>query len=289
MIREANFPIALFESRKASKFLAVRRSKTDASDARGLADLARIGRQTVSQVYIKSLECEHLRGRLAMRQRLLKMRVAGELALRSRLAHYGVHLRPRHVPEQMREQIATHLKRLKAADGVDLEQDLMPLIDICDRLRRYVRSLDRGLEREAKEHPVCARLMGVYGIGPICSLSFYSAVENPARFKRATDVAAYLGLVPRRYQSGDTSYTKGITKTGSKMTRAHLVSAALVFSTRGPDSDLKQWAADLRKRIGNRRARVALARKLSILLLTIWKNGTEFEPHPVRSLSGTNR
>jgi transposase len=283
LIKEAHYPVALFEARKASKFLSVRRSKTDASDARGLADLARIGRHTVSQVHLKSLDCEQLRARLTMRHRLVKMRVAGDLALRARLAHFGEHVKMQYQPERLREEIASHLEKLKISSGVDLESELAPLIDVCLSLRKYVRSLDRALEREAKQHPVCARLMSVSGVGPICALSFFSAVEDPARFKSAEDVAAYLGLVPRRYQSGETSYTKGITKTGNKMTRTHLVGAALVFGTRGPDSALKQWASDLRGRIGASRARVALARKLSIVLLAMWKSGSKFDPYPVRS------
>jgi transposase len=122
--------------------------------------------------------------------------------------------------------------------------------------------------------------MGVTGVGPICSLSFYSAIEDPCRFKRASDVAAYLGLVPRRHQSGEVSYTRGITKTGNTMTRTHLVNAALVFSSKGPDSDLKDWALALRERIGWQRARIALARKLAIVLLIMWRTGAEFEPRP---------
>jgi transposase len=124
--------------------------------------------------------------------------------------------------------------------------------------------------------------MGVTGVGPICSLSFYTAIEDPSRFKRSSDVAAYLGLVPRRHQSGEVSYTRGITKTGSTMTRTHLVNSALVFASKGPDSDLKDWALGLRERIGWQRTRVALARKLAIVLLIMWRTGAEFDAHPNR-------
>jgi transposase len=287
-LREHGLPVALFEARKASRFLAIRRNKTDASDARGLADLARLGQKTVSRVHLKSLECQQLRSQLAMRHRLVKVRVATESAIRSRLALYGVHLKKQYSPELLRERVAAHIARLKESDGVDLDEDLEPLLDVAESLRRYTKKLDARLEKAAKNHPVCRRLMQVTGVGPICSLSFYSAIEDPSRFTRASDVAAYLGLVPRRHQSGEVSYTRGITKTGNTMTRTHLVNAALVFGFKGPDSHLKRWASALRERAGTRRARVALARKLSILLLTIWKNGTSFQPFPTVETKGAD-
>jgi transposase len=281
-LREAGVPVALFESRKASRFLAIRRSKTDASDAHGLADLARLGRHTVSQVHLKSLECQQLRSQLAMRHRLVRVRVAVEGAIRSRLALYGRSLSKQYSAELLRERVTFELAQLKAEDGIDLGDDLEPLLDVAHSLRKYIGKLDRRLKKIANDHPVCRRLMAIIGVGPICSLSFYSAIEDPRRFRRTSDVAAYLGLVPRRHQSGDVSYTRGITKTGNTMTRSHLVNAAVVFGSKGPDSALKSWATSLRERVGARRARVALARKLSILLLTIWKTGATFEPYPSR-------
>ena len=279
-LRSAGFPIAIFEARKASRFLAIRRNKSDASDARGLADLARLGRHSVSQVHLKSLECQQLRSQLAIRQRLVRVRVATEGAIRSRLALFGRKLRIQSSPTLLGERVAAEIEQLKAEEGIDLAEDLEPLVDVARSLRRYIDQVDKRLQKTAKSHPICQKLMSVVGVGPICSLSFYSAIEDPDRFKRAEEVAAYLGLIPRRYQSGDVSYTRGITKTGSTMTRTHLVNAALVFAAKGPDSALKSWASALRERAGARRARVALARKLSVILLKMWKTGAAFEPYP---------
>ena len=279
-LRNAGYPIAVFEARKASKFLAIRRNKSDVSDAHGLADLARLGRRTVSQVHLKSLECQQLRSHLAMRNRLVKLRVTADGALRSRLATYGRSFKKVYGPGRIRSLVSAQLAQLEAEEGLDLAEDLNPLIEVCENLRIYLRKLDRDLERMAKDHPVCRRLMQIPGVGPICSLSFYTAIEDPNRFKNASEVAAYLGLVPRRYQSGDVSYTKGITKTGSVMTRTHLVGAAMIFHARGPDSALKTWDAALRERIGPKRARVAVARKLAVILLAMWKTGADFEPYP---------
>jgi transposase len=276
-LRDGGFPVAMFEARKASKFLALRRNKTDASDARGLADLARLGRHTISQVYLKSLECQQLRGQLVLRKKLVLLRVALEGVIRSRLGLHGRELRPIRARGTLSREAKASIAQIKRDDGIDLADDLNPLVDIAESLRTYLHTLDRKLESIAKTNDVCRLLMEVPGVGPLCALSFYSAIEDPMRFRRPADVGAYLGLVPRRYQSGDVSRTRGITKTGSKMTRTHLAMAAMVFGIRAPDCALKAWFVGLRDRAGFSRARVALARKLAILLLTMWKNGTHFE------------
>lgn len=279
-LRSAGFPVTIFEARKASKFLAVRRNKTDASDARGLADLARVGRNTVSEVHLKSPECEQLRGLLVMRMRLVTMRVAAENSLRARLAMHGRPFKRVYAIGDLRKEVHTQLTQLKAEENLDLRADLEPLVELCESLRAYLAKLDRDVEKLAKSHEVCRLLMEVPGVGPISALSFYSAVEDPSRFEVAADVGAYLGLTPRRYQSGAVSRTLGITKTGSKLTRTHLVTAATIFGTTAPDCALKRWYLALRERAGAKRARVALARKLAVILLTMWKNGTHFELFP---------
>lgn len=283
-LRAAGFPVGIFEARKASKFLEVRRNKTDAGDARGLADLARLGKNTVSQVHLKSPQSQQLRRLLVMRKRLVMMRVAAEGVLRSQLALHGRPLRATYGEGCLRREVQTQLAQLNVDEATALRSDLAPLVDLCESLRAYVNKVTGDLEARAKANPVCRRLMEVPGVGPICALSFYSAVEDPSRFRRAGDVAAYLGLVPRRYQSGSTSRTFGITKTGSKLTRTHLVTAATSFGNTGPDCALKRWFLSLRERAGSRRARVALARKLAVILLSMWKNDTAFvaeAPEPV--------
>jgi transposase len=283
-LRVAGYPVVMFEARKASRFLAVRRNKTDASDAKGLADLARIGRNTISQVYLKSLACEQLRGTLVMRKRVVVMRVVAESVLRSRLSLHGRVLRRARGASGVRPQVEAILAQINAEDGVDLRPELGPLLDLCDSLSAYLKKLNSEIEARAKCSDVCRLLMEIPGVGPVCAVSFYTAIEDPSRFVRTSDVAAYLGLVPRRYQSGEVSRTLGITKNGSKLTRAHLVTAATVFGRYGPDCALKEWYAALRERIGSKRARVALARKLAIVLLTMWKNNVHFEAYPTTRL-----
>lgn len=284
-LREAGLPVAIFEARKASKFLAMRRNKTDANDARGLADMGRIGQHTVSQIYLKSLECQQLRSRLVMRQRLVKLRVTADGVLRSGLALYGRRLVKTRSAATLRADAEAHVASLKTNEGIDLSKDFEPIIELCERLRANIADLNTVLEAAARNHPVCRRFMGLTGVGPICALSFYSLIEDPDRFRRSSEVGAYLGLVPKVYRSGPTSFTEGISKTGSRMTRTHLFIAATVFHTRGPESDLKTWAIELEKRAGAKRARTALARKLAVILLTMWKTGASFEPFPGRLMA----
>lgn len=279
-LRAAGFPVAIFEARKASKFLALRRNKTDSGDARGLADLARLGRETVSQVYLKTPQCERIRGLLVMRKRVVLMRVAADSTLRSRLGMHGCKLKTSVTAGAVREQVELQIAQMRADEGVDLSHELAPLVEVCESLRAYLTSLTREVEEQAKANEVCRLLMEVPGVGPICALSFYSAIEDPSRFRTSGDVGAYLGLVPRRYQSGSLSRTRGITKSGSKLTRTHLVTAATVFANFAPDCALKDWFVALRERAGSKRARVALARKLAVVLITMWKTGSHFELYP---------
>jgi len=283
-LRCAGYPVAIFEARKASRFLAVRRNKTDASDARGLADLARIGRNTISQVYLKSPDCERLRGTVVMRKRVVLLRVIAEGVLRSRLRLHGQVLKRARGASGARPQVEAILTQIKADEAIDLSAELGPLLDLSDSLTAYLKQLNSEIEARAKSNEVCRLLMEVAGVGPVCAVSFYTAIEDPSRFARVSDVAAYLGLVPRRYQSGEVSRTHGITKNGSKLTRTHLVTAAMVFARHGPDCALKEWYAALSERVGSKRARVALARKLAIVLLSMWKNNAHFEPYPTARL-----
>lgn len=278
-LRAAGLPVAIFDARQASKFLAIRRHKTDASDARGLADLARVGRHSVSQVHLKSPECQQLRGLLVTRRRLVRMRVAAEATLRSRLGAHGRVLKRVAAAGNLRQQVKIELAQLSTEEGVDLGTDLDPLVELCESIRTYVAKLDRDLHRIARSNPVCRLFMEVPGVGPICALSFYTAIEDPRRFNAASHVGGYLGLSPRRHQSGAGSRTGGITKSGSKLTRTNLVTAATVFGNSAPDCELKRWYLALRDRAGPGRARIALARNLAIILLAMWKRNSRFELH----------
>jgi transposase len=140
-----------------------------------------------------------------------------------------------------------------------------------------IATLDAGLKRIAKGSVTIRRLMTVPGIGPITALAFGSAIDDPTRFRKASSVGAYFGLTPRRYQSGEIDRPGRVSKAGDSMVRRCLFEAAMVLLTRVSGwSPLKAWGSRLIKRIGLRRAVVAVARKLAVILHCIWVDGTEF-------------
>jgi transposase len=140
-----------------------------------------------------------------------------------------------------------------------------------------IAAIDRDIRRLVHTEPTLKRLMSVPGVGPITALAFLSAVDDPSRFKHARDVGPYLGLTPTRYQSGETDRQGRISKCGDTFTRTCLYEAAHVLLTRVQRfSPLKAWGMRLAKRIGGRKARIAVARKIAVILHCIWTDGTEF-------------
>jgi transposase len=144
-------------------------------------------------------------------------------------------------------------------------------------------ALERQLVRIAREQDVCRRLATVPGVGAITSLTFVTALDDPTRFRRSCDVGAYLGLTPKRYQSGEVDLAGRISKSGDRTARSLLFEAANALMTRvRKDCALRDWGLGLAKRIGSRKAKVAVARKLTTVLHRIWLDGTEFEAAPAR-------
>jgi transposase len=170
----------------------------------------------------------------------------------------------------------------KIRDAWDQAPHLRPLLEplllahaaLISQIIKY----DDQLRAIARADRTVRRLMTVPGVGPVTALAFASTVDEPRRFRRASDIGAYLGLTPRRYQSGELDRTGRISKRGDRLTRSYLFEAANVLLRvvrRG--SPLKSWGLKLAKRIGPKKAKVAVARKLAIVLHCIWTDGTQFE------------
>src|SRR5215470_14826941 len=140
-------------------------------------------------------------------------------------------------------------------------------------------AIDGDIRKMARASGACRRLMSIPGVGQLTALAFTAAVDDPGRFRRSRDIGAYLGLVPRRYQSGEVDYTGGISKCGDRRVRTLLYEAANVMLTRykGP-LKLKTWALAIARRSTMRKARIALARRLAILMHAMLRHGTEFRP-----------
>lgn len=276
-LRSSGFPIELYEARQLSKFLRVRRNKTDAGDAKGIAEAGRISASLVSRVYLKSLESQSLQSRLAIRRHLIRQRIAAANLLGRQIELYGGRLRCSPTNSRYRAAVDDELAELFPRRRDKLVRELRFLAGHVERLARHQRALDGELGRTASNHPVCNRLMQIPGVGPLCALSFYAAVDDPHRFSKASQIGSYFGLAPRVYQSGLTARNGRITKMGNKSVRSLLVNAAIGFLHYGPrDSALREWTIRLEQRRGRAPSRVALARKLAVIMVTLWKSGDEF-------------
>ena len=143
---------------------------------------------------------------------------------------------------------------------------------------KAITGINSDLKHLARSSEACQRLMTIPGVGQLTALAFVAAIDEPERFRRSRDVGAYLGLVPRRYQSGEIDYTGSISKCGDRRVRTLLYEAANVMLTRyKPPLKLKDWALAIAKRSTMRKARIALARRITIIMHAMLRHGTEFK------------
>ena len=258
---------------RAAKHLVSSKKKTDARDARTLARLARSGWYTA--VHRKSLGARTERSRLQGRAALVRSKKALGSAIRGLLKAHGVRL-----GKVSEGEFAQRVRERVAAQTPELAGTFELLLASWRQAQEGAEQLEKAITKATRDDEVCRRLRSVPGIGSLVSTAFVSTLDKPARFSRGEQVADYLGLVPRVYQSGEVDYRGRITKEGDGLLRWHLVEAANVLLTKGPDSALKRWGLRLEQHKGGAKARVAVARKLAILLWRIWRKGEVFKPWP---------
>ncbi|HEX7858613.1 MAG TPA: IS110 family transposase [Sphingobium sp.] len=269
-LAERSVPVECICARHAKGALSVRVNKSDVHDAEGLAQLARTG--WFKRVHMKASATHIDRAALRIRAQLITTRVAMGNQLRGLLKLFGLRLGAARTPGKRRERlIALYQQR------PDLEPLFSPLIASMEVIEEQLRASNRLLESRATEDVVCSRLMTVPGVGPITALTFTASVEDPHRFNRSEDVGAYAGLVPRRSQSGERDVRGNISKAGDPMLRRTLYEAANIMLCRVQRPfALQQWGLRIAESKGNKRARIAVARKLAVLLHSLWVNETEF-------------
>jgi transposase len=271
-LTERGVPVVCIESRQAYQALkSLTTHKTDRNDARGLAHLARTG--FFKPVHVKSLPAHAVRSLIIARKKLVGQRVTLENQIRGLAVVFGVRL-PRALSPAFIEQA------LRASEGVNgLSAAMRGLIAARHAVLAAVGAIDADMKKMVRASDACRRLMTIPGVGQLTALAFTAAVDDPERFKRSRDIGAYLGLVPRRYQSGEVDYTGGISKCGDRRVRTLLYEAANVMLTRYKRPlKLKDWALALAKRSTMRKARIALARRLAIIMHAMLRHGTEFKP-----------
>jgi transposase len=269
-LHEAGFEAVLLETRHVKAALSAMAVKTDRRDARGIAQLLRMG--WYRPVHRKSVSSQEIRALLGARKQLQIKVIDLEQTVRGLLRGFGLK-----VGDVSRGKLPARIRELTAGHAM-LEKIVEPLLVAREAMWREFASLHREVLVIVKEDQVCRRLMTVPGVGALVSLTYRAGVDDPGRFTKSKSVGAFFGLTPKRYQSGESDVTGGITRVGDAGVRTALHDAANALLTRAHRfSTLKRWALDVAKRRGMRRAKVAaLARKLATVLHRIWADGTEF-------------
>ena len=268
-LAEAGLPVICVETRHMRAVLKAQINKTDRNDARGIAQMMRVG--LYRSVHVKTLRSQKLRMLLTHRKLLQSKAIAIENDLRGTLRNFGLK-----VGVVGAARFAARIKELAEKDP-DLALIVEPMLVVRRVLREQIAVLHRRLLAVVRDDEVCRRLMTVPSIGPVVALTYRATVDVPARFRNSRAVGAALGLTPCKYQSGERDYTGTISKCGDEMLRVMLYEAAQVLLMRTTKwSWLKAWAMQIARRRGMKKAIVALARRLAVIMHRIWVDGTEF-------------
>jgi transposase len=268
-LRALGLPVICIDARHAKAALSLQINKSDRNDAVGLARIMQAG--WYKEVQVKSLPCHEIRAVLSSRAQLVKIKCDLENQIRGLLKNLGLFIGKAggKVFHRRAEELMGEHRLLPEA--------VRPLLGVRETVRREIASLTRRLLALARDNDESRRLMTVPGIGAINALAFCAAIDEPARFRRSRSVGAYFGLTPRRHASGEVDWSGRISKCGDAMVRTYLFEAAGVLLTRVPQwCKLKAWGHRLWKRIGFKKAKVAVARKLAIILHRMWRDGTDF-------------
>ena len=261
--------VALLETRHVKAALSAMTIKTDRKDARGIAQLLRLG--WFRPVHAKSADARAVRALLAGRKLLQSKLLDVELSIRGLLRGFGLK-----VGEVSRGRFEARVRELIAGHAM-LAAVIGAMLQARAAVWREFTALHRQMLAIARQDAVCRRLMGVPGVGALVALTYRAAVDDPGRFHSSKAVGAHFGLTPKKYQSGETDLDGGISKVGDGMVRTALYEAAHIMLTRTTRfSGLKAWAMGVAKRRGAKRAKVALARKLAVILHRMWVDATEF-------------
>src|SRR5215471_5375376 len=268
-LNKLGLPVICIDARHAKAALRLQINKSDRNDAVGIARIMQCG--WYKEVRVKDLDSHAIKALLVSRALLVKIKRDIENQVRGLLKNLGLVI----------GQAKMNVFAVRAAELADARPELAtavePLLKAREAIERQIADLDRKVMRLARNVAQVRRFMTAPGIGPITALCFLATIDDPARFKRSRSVGAYAGLTTRRYASGETDWTGRISKCGDKLLRTYLYEAANVLLTRRKVVALKAWGIRLAKRSGLRKAKVAVARKLAVILHRMWIDGTEFK------------
>ncbi|MGN7753619.1 IS110 family transposase [Sinorhizobium sp. BJ1] len=265
-------PAICIDARHAKAALDMAPNKTDANDADGLAHLAEVG--FFREVRVKGFDSMLTRTLVAARTRLVRITVELSNQIRGVMKTFGLV-----VPAGKGSMFERNVRSL-LVDHEQLAAIILPLLDAWRSVRIRAADLGRQLIRDARESQACCLLMSIPGVGAITATSFVTAVEEPDNFRKSRNVGAWIGLTTRRYQSGEVDYDGHISRRGDNHLRGLLYEAASVILARSKkESALRTWGLRLRERLGFKRAAVAVARKLAVIMHAMLKTGELFDPN----------
>jgi transposase len=269
VLAEAGLPVICVETRHMRAVLKAQINKTDRNDARGIAQMMRVG--LYRPVHVKTLRSQKLRMLLTHRKLLQSKAIAIENDLRATLRNFGLKV-------GIVGTVKFEARIRELVENVpDVAVLVEPLLVVRRVLREQVGILHRRLLAIVRDDDVCRRLMTVPGVGAVVALTYRATVDVPARFRNSKAVGAVLGLTPSRYQSGESDRIGRISRCGDEMARMMLYEAAQSMLLRSAKwSWLKAWAMKIARHRGIKKAIVALARRLAVIMHRIWVDGTEF-------------
>ena len=269
-MRTAGLGVELLETRHVRDAFRAMPVKNDRNDARGIAQLMRLG--WFRPVHCKSMAAQEVRALLTARKLVQSKLLDVEMSLRGLLRGFGLKVGP-----TTPSRFATRIRELVGGNAT-LEAVAAALLAVHETLRREYTGLDKRVRSMGRSDGRVRLLMSTPGVGAIVALTYVAAIDDPARFKSSKGVGAHFGLTPKKYQSGETDITGRISKIGDEGVRTALYEAGHIILTRPLKgcTALKSWAMRLAKRAGMKKAKVALARKLAVIMHRMLVDGTLF-------------
>jgi len=271
-MREVGLAVELLETRHVRDAFKAMPVKSDRNDARGIAQLMRLG--WFKPVHCKSIGAQETRAVLTARKLVQSKLLDVENHLRGILRGFGLK-----VGKTTKLSFARRIREL-AANHASLETIAEALLSIHAVLLREFKAFEKQVRSMARHDAKTRLLMSTPAVGPIVALTYAAAIDDPARFKSSKQAGSHFGLTPKKHQSGETDRSGRISKIGDASVREALYQAAHVMLTKPTKgcSELKGWAMRIARRAGMNKAKVALARKLAVILHRMLANGTPFNP-----------
>ena len=269
-LRQAGLAVELLETRHVRKAFEAMPVKSDRNDARGIAQLMRLG--WFRPVHCKSMSAQETRSLLTARKLVQSKLRDVENSLRGILRGFGLK-----VGKTTERRFAGRIEEL-VADHLHLERIADALLAVRAVLRKEFAAFEKQVRKLARSDARTRLLMSTPAVGPIVALTYASAIDDPTRFKSSKQAGAHFGLTPKKHQSGETDYTGRISKIGDASVRTALYEAAHIMLTKPLKgcSQLKSWAMRIARRAGMSKAKVALARRLAVIMHRMLADATPF-------------